>query len=95
MQPRRYGSGWQPLPLLQPRRPQHEHLPPVEEDIGLDRIRHNEEGRIVLPGSGFVPRLMAGNNMREQVMNWHQNFPGHASVNMLTPDPPAAPQPMF
>ena len=69
--------------------------PAVEEDIGLGRIRRNKEGCIVLPGGGFVPRSMAGNNMRERVMNWHQNFPGHASVNTLTLDSPPAPQPMF
>lgn len=45
--------------------------PAVKEDIVLGRICRNEEGRIVLPGGGFILRSMAGNNMCERVMNWH------------------------
>ena len=60
------------------------NCPAVAEDLAAGRIVRNDEGRVVLPNGTFVPRVMAGNNMRERVATWHKTYPGHLAANLLS-----------
>ncbi|OBZ76657.1 hypothetical protein A0H81_03899 [Grifola frondosa] len=50
--------------------------PRVEEDTLAGLCQRNAEGKVILPGGGFVARTMPGATMRERINGWHRCNPG-------------------
>src|ERR1700676_4405861 len=44
----------------------------------------NAEGRLVLPGGGFIPRHINGKDMRERFEEWHRQNPGQLAKGILS-----------
>jgi hypothetical protein len=44
----------------------------------------NAEGRLVLPGGGFIPRHINGKNMWERFEEWHRQNPGQLAKGILS-----------
>lgn len=54
------------------------------EDERIGRIKRNNEGRVILPGGGFVPRALPGKNMHERVIEWHRLNPGNLAKGTMS-----------
>ena len=46
--------------------------PEVEEYVRLGKVVKNAEGKIVLPGGGFVPRSIPGQWLKERIDEWYR-----------------------
>ena len=65
------------------------NCPAVEEDIRAGKCRHNHEGKVVLPGGAFVPRIIAGTCMRDRIEKWHHQNPNQTvrgTLSYASPD---------
>jgi len=52
----------------------------VVNAIAEGKVKRNIEGRVVLPGGGFVPRTIKGQWLRDRVNEWHRQNPNQLAV---------------
>lgn len=57
--------------------------PAVDEMIKAGKCRRNFEGRVILPGGGFVPRSIGGDCLRDRIEEWHRQNPGQTVTGHL------------
>ncbi|KAJ7444701.1 hypothetical protein FB451DRAFT_1056159 [Mycena latifolia] len=55
----------------------------VLEEIKAGLCRRNADGRVVLPNGAFIPRAIAGNNLRARFQEWHKQNPGQLAAQLL------------
>jgi hypothetical protein len=52
----------------------------VSVAVAEGKVKHNFEGRVVLPSGIFVPRSIKGNFLRDRVNEWHRQNPNQLAV---------------
>jgi hypothetical protein len=55
----------------------------VNEDIQMGKCRRNHEGKVVLPGGGFVPRDIPGRYIKDRIEEWHRRNPNQLAQGQL------------
>ena len=56
----------------------------VEEYIRAGKCRRNHEGKLILPGGGFVPRDIPGQYLRDRIDEYHKRNPGQLARGTLS-----------
>ncbi|KJA18304.1 hypothetical protein HYPSUDRAFT_115371, partial [Hypholoma sublateritium FD-334 SS-4] len=55
----------------------------VEEYTRAGKCRRNTEGKVVLPGGGFVPKATPGQFLKDRFDEWHNQHPGQMATGTL------------
>jgi len=58
--------------------------PHAEQAIKEGKCIRNVEGRLVLPGGGYIPRNILGKSMMERFDEWHRQNPGQKARGILS-----------
>ena len=56
----------------------------VEEYRHAGKLKHNVDGKVVLPTGAFVPHDIPGNLLKEQIDEWHRRNPGQLATATIS-----------
>ena len=62
------------------------NCPRVHEYTLQGKCRRNAEGKVVLPGGGFIPRSILGRMLAERFDEWHRRNPNQLATGVLSPN---------